>query len=166
MMLANDAALLICEALRGAQGSQSMVYYFGLGHGFADSAGANGAVMKQAKGWREPYGPAMRRIPGVNAAGGTPICEALVHGIRELSKVQAGRKVLLVLTDGEGLPSKETMELCAEARKRGIAIVGVGIAASVGRHFKHSTSVHKLGDLAAKTMRTLIDAVKREFPGA
>jgi Mg-chelatase subunit ChlD len=155
MYSAVGACLMILEALRGAHGSESYLYAF---HGH------HNASMAVAKAWEELVSVGERKLLTLAPSGGTPILTAVAHGINALKTRRAGRRVLLVVTDGDLREWDHLRELSATAKRMGIAVIGVGIGQALGRGFPLCIRVDKLGDLGGSAMALLTQALRREFP--
>lgn len=95
----------------------------------------------------------MKRF-NLEARGGTPTAEAMLHAAYTLALQPEPRKIIFVLTDGE--PDVPVNRVEEWLNKRGIEVFGVGIQCPlVHRTFKKSIVVEDLDKLALTMFKTL-----------
>lgn len=95
----------------------------------------------------------MKRF-NLEARGGTPTAEAMLHAAYTLALQPEPRKIIFVLTDGE--PDVPVSGVEEWLNKRGIEVFGVGIQCPlVHRTFKKSIVVEDLDKLALTMFKTL-----------
>ncbi len=84
------------------------------------------------------------------AGGSTPMVEAVSRSLPEMALMKHGKRILIVMTDGdtngvyEGSEESNTVQmkvLNRMADKHGIHLIGVGIEHNVGQHFNNSLKV-------------------------
>lgn len=85
--------------------------------------------------------------------------------IDRLVPLKQERKVLFVLTDGEGEGAAAIRDACRLAKWKGIDVVGVGLMHDVSKQYDLYINVQKAEDLAGKAMDILIQQVERYHVG-
>lgn len=139
--LARDAALLLARAL-DESGCPLAVAGF-------RSNGRRGVEYLRVKGFAEPFGPAAQaRLYGLVGAYSTRLGAAIRHGVDTLRGESAGRRLLLVVTDGEPADIDvfdhahllhDARHAVTAARRCGVEVFGVGLhhqsCAAVSRIF-------------------------------
>jgi nitric oxide reductase activation protein len=116
------------------------------------------------KGWEESYRKLASRIPSLNANGGTPMSAAILFSGACLAAREEKRKIMLVVTDGDPNCAGSTIEAVKEARKNGIAVLGLGIGCKTSHIFgnKDGQAIKGMSDLAP----TMINLLKNAFVDA
>jgi len=132
--LARDAALLLAQALDTSDTPLAVA-------GFR-SNGRSGVEYLRVKGFAESFGPAAQaRLYGLTGAYSTRMGAAIRHGADVLAAAPAGRRLLLMVTDGEpaDIDVFDQMHLLhdarhavAAARRCGVDVFGVGLQPGSG----------------------------------
>ena len=96
-----------------------------------------------------------RHCRGVNGCGSsTNDGDAVRYAHRRLYARPEKRKVLLVLTDGQG-KSDVVRESCAAAARFGVTTIGIGIGIDVSRVYPQSIYVSDISQLAAVSLKQI-----------
>jgi len=96
---------------------------------------------------------------GLHAHGGTPLAEAMMFGAAALLEERKGRRLLLVVTDGE-YPAEIGRRIVERLAAAGIEAIGVGIACDCSSIFPIARTICHVGDLA-KTLFELLEQALR-----
>jgi Cobalamin biosynthesis protein CobT VWA domain len=91
-----------------------------------------------------------------SAIGGTPDYAAIMGCADELLKRTERRKILFVITDGDGAGPSSIMKLVKLYKKLGVDIIGIGIKHDVSQQYELSMKVNNLSDLAGSAMKLLL----------
>ncbi len=96
------------------------------------------------------HGDRMHGDFAVNAAGCTPLAEALWWVLQQIQLLSETRKIILVLTDGDPDSYNAALEAIEEARRFGIEIYGLGILSEAITKLlpNHSRTITDLSELA------------------
>jgi cobalamin biosynthesis protein CobT len=123
------------------------------------------------KSFREPLRQCRGRLSSMRAYYYTPINESILLAGKRLSNVRAGRRLLVILTDGNvmlGSPQtkhiarQNLLDNLALLGKAGVEVLAVGIQTTyVGDVFNNSIVVHELAQLPAE----FLGAVGRSLCG-
>lgn len=109
------------------------------------------------------------KMAQIKASGGTPTGEGLMFAAQRLSRVEASRKILFFLTDGQpemdvyGNPSThyqfiaKTQRQCAAA---GIEVIGFGIQANIEKYFENSIRIDALPQLKSTVLNVLMQKLQ------
>jgi len=107
----------------------------------------------------------LARLAYVRSDGSTPTGDGLMFAAQRLSRVDANRKLLFVLTDGQpemhvyGTEQPhhayiaKTLRQCAAAD---IEVIGFGIRADISRHFPTNVQINSLQELRRTVLTTLM----------
>jgi nitric oxide reductase activation protein len=95
-------------------------------------------------------------------AGGTPDYEAIVCATDRLTARDVQRRLLIVFTDGSGAGREAIKHACARAAKRGVDVIGIGIACRDAECYPHHAIVNDLSQLTGATLRKIVDVVVAE----
>lgn len=140
--LACDSALAVALAMDGVQGVSTAVAAFP--HVGADHKDDVLVVSDFYESFRKSAG----RFPSVGVAGCTPMAEAMLWSGYQLHSTNKGRKILLVVTDGQPDRSDAAAEVIGRLEASGIEVLGLGINVHVGALFASSASIDDVGGLA------------------
>jgi hypothetical protein len=134
--------------------------------GFSHGRGAWSSERRVIKAWSHKL---RNRISAFHVAstfisGGTQLTGAIIASARELSRVQADRKVLLVMTDGQcDHGTASVAKAVTIARSYGIDVCGLGILYDAVKAFETATAyqfIDRIEDLTRDGLRTLVQALK------
>lgn len=122
----------------------------------------SGEVVQLTDFGERPEGTA-DRYAAVEADGGTPMAEALLHAGYALACQDVSRRILMVVTDGQ--PDHDCYSLCELLLKRTlpeleIECLGLGIGVDVSPLFSISKSISQIGELPKAVFSMLNDALK------
>ena len=135
-----EATLFMPLALNSVDGVQTSIDIF---------PGRYSAV-ENVKGWGERLMSKLDMIASVRADGGTPMTKALQATAQSLMEVNADRKILLVITDGDPDDGPHPSSKVVESLTRsGVEVIGIGIGRP--RHlasiFSESVHIRHVGEL-------------------
>jgi Mg-chelatase subunit ChlD len=137
LALAMEAACATCYAVEGTAGIKSKVAAF---------PGENDAIVR-LKDHRERTHMAAGRMAMIEAYGGTPLAEALRVCQKEMMKVPAERRILIVATDGLPKCKVQARAAVAALKRAGIEVLFIGIgydASDLGADSIRISSVQEL----------------------
>jgi len=99
----------------------------------------------------------------VNAAGSTPMGEALWWVLQDMLPLPEKRKLILILTDGEPDSVPSMLDATKQATRLGMEVYGIGIGATSIESLLpgRSQSIHSLGELAPAMFEMLQGALIR-----
>jgi Mg-chelatase subunit ChlD len=110
-----------------------------------------------------PFGSGRRGLATISKIidnGSTDDLIGTRHAIRELIARPEQRKVLLVMTDGQG-NWESVRRVCTDAARVGIMTLGIGIGIDVSRTYPVSASVKSAADLGVTTFQALLATLRR-----
>lgn len=114
------------------------------------------------KSFAEPVGVAHARLAVAGVLGNTPDFEALVSAGRRLLHVPAARRVLIMVTDGQGANADVMRRGINAMRRRGIVCIGLGIGMSCNDAYTYRVTVQSAADLGSAAFRMLLRVVERD----
>jgi cobalamin biosynthesis protein CobT len=100
----------------------------------------------------------------LNAAGGTPMAEAILWGCQQLeSRPDDERKIIFVATDGQPDRPQLTAQVIHSAERSGIEVYGLGIQTAAGRDlFRSFAEVHDLSRLCEAFLEVFQGVLTRQ----
>lgn len=110
----------------------------------------------------KPRNATLRRYRGTIAdgtscaSGGTPDYAAIIACADRMLPLPERRKVLFVITDGNGAGAARILKLVKTYKNLGVDIIGVGIGQDVSEQYELSLTVSQLSDLAGSSMKLLL----------
>ena len=139
-------AFHLTEAAEAARGQVGVAGFYGRG---------NDAQLAWVKRFDSALD--MRGLAGLRASSSTPLAAAMMGGGASLQERTATRRILLVLTDGDGdLGNKTTLAACDLLEATGVEVVGIGCAFEVSGAFRRSVNVMDLAELADQGLSALV----------
>ncbi|MCH8296018.1 VWA domain-containing protein [Candidatus Poribacteria bacterium] len=111
------------------------------------------------KTFSESYPAVRTRMVNVRALGGTFTSEQIPFGMRQLQARSERKKILLVVTDVDGIESEYRLERAmAKVKAQGIYLAGVGINTKLMSHyFDRYIELEDLSRLGQEMLRLLLE---------
>jgi len=163
MTIAQTAAWHIAKAAEAAGGKVAIAH-------FSSYRMDTYAVVRIVKDWTMQAQDSAAAISALDANGSTPLSPAIIECSRMLAGVNATRRILLCLTDGEcNFKQKGIRAACAIADDYGVEPVGIGInCAAVIAAFppRYSVNVESLDQLSATGLGVLVTMLEDGNPAA
>jgi hypothetical protein len=130
-----------------------------------DATGICNCALRVCKSFAEPVGKLYARLPAQFPRGGTPDYEAIVLAARRLRAVDAGRKILLVMTDGEGARADRVAGYVKQLEHDGITCIGIGLQFDMGDRFANRVTVTNVAELSSAASLALFRALGTRLGG-
>jgi Mg-chelatase subunit ChlD len=163
MRIAQTAAWHIAKAAEAACGKVAVAAFHSQGNEAY-------AVITIVKPWERQTADSAAAIGTIHASGMTPLSPAIIECSRLLGAVNATRRILLCLTDGQcQFRENGVRAACTIADDYGVEPVGIGInCSSVVRAFppRYSVNVESLDQLAATGLGVLVAMLEDANPAA
>jgi Mg-chelatase subunit ChlD len=136
-----------------------------------DNVGTGGYTeLEMVKPWTMPMAACATTIADIGPGGQTPLSPAIVEAANMLAGIDASRRIIMVLTDGDcDLGPATVTGACRLAAARGVEAVGIGLnAPRVIAAFppEYSVNVDNLDQLSAKGLGVLVDMLEDANPTA
>ena len=162
MHLAQTAAYHIARAAEMANAKVAVGVFY------SNDSGVTGAKVVMIKPWHLPLASCAARLAGIVGQAQTPLSPAILAGGRLLTEVNATRRILMCLTDGEcDYGNAGVTKACTIVADGGVETVGIGMAcASVTAAFppRYSVNVEDLAQLATKGLGVLCTMLEDANP--
>lgn len=174
---AKRAVLLIGRLLTQCPGVRYEIAEF---HGGQDRVGANTSYAHQLqeygqlqttakytviKSYSDPIARMYERLPTISAMGNTPDLEALVIGVRRLRQQQAGRRIVIMVTDGTGDRPDQFKAYVEQLHREGVTTIGICIGYRGSEAFDYMVKVEDVSELSGAAMSALLRAVTVKVGG-
>jgi hypothetical protein len=117
------------------------------------------------KTFSEGAGIGYARLERCYASGSTPDFEALISAGRRLLKQPAGRRVLIMVTDGQGASESTMARGIQWLKRRGVVVIGLGIWSSCNEAYDYRFTIDELSDLGNTALRALLRTIERDVVG-
>jgi Mg-chelatase subunit ChlD len=132
--------------------------------------GSSYTELEMVKPWSMPMAACATAIWAIGPGGQTPLSPAIVEAANMLAGIDASRRIIMVLTDGDcDLGPATVTAACRLAAARGVETVGIGLnAPRVIAAFppQYSINVDDLDQLSAKGLGVLVDMLEDANPTA
>lgn len=151
--LAADAALSFALAMDNVPGVDTSVV------AFPESSGTSNVLL--VSDFSEPCRKVAARFPAVGVAGTTPMAEALLWSGYHLHATRRGRKIVMVVTDGNPNDRESTEQVLRQLHGSGIEVMGLGIDIDVSRLFSRSGYIADIADLPQALFGMLQEALAK-----
>ena len=186
---ARDTAAVLTTTLARCSGVRTAVYSFTTGS-HNDDVGNLGRALRDAareddlelgldqvtplpklssvsverfKTFNEQPAALLGRIMHMHANGGTPTCEALQIVADDLAKQSAGRRVLILITDGDDGRPALLAKVVNRIMATGTIVLAIGIGSDVCTDaFPHAATVNSAAELGGATVTAMLRAIAAE----
>lgn len=158
-VLCRDAAVLIQEAVENIPDIHLSIY------GYTTGRGCKNVILTYRDYWDKR--PNKYRIGSISAYGGTPTRDALLEITAKVSENSSDRTILFILSDGAPDTSLQSVKQAVdEATRRGITVIGISVASSLGEDtlkamYGHYLVMNDNSDLPKELGKTIKKAIIR-----
>lgn len=146
--VARQAAVALAAALEDIKGTQLSIIGFG---------GPQEEPVLRAMRFGEGLRATAGRLEGLRAGGTTPLAEALLVAHTDLLNLQAERRIVMVVTDGEPDNRGAVQQLVQFGRRHDIEHMGIGIQKTTDHLFPANCCIQQVAELP----RAVLSMVQR-----
>jgi Mg-chelatase subunit ChlD len=156
-----DASGSMTAAMSSALNACGAIYRAAQAAGAACAIGQFGGVVGTVVKWGTPVPKAIDALGRIRAGGGTPDAQAAHHALGHLATRREQRRLLMMITDGDGNGALLSEQLQA-AESVGIRTFGLAIGndASVEAWYPRHGRINKPEDLGPATFKSLMEALR------
>ena len=123
----------------------------------------NGEKIDNFKHWEQRTQWAMQKLSMVYADGGTPLGTAMIESLMDLEEMEAERKMMIVITDGQPDNEMETKKAIKKMEEFGVEVIGVGINVNLGHLFTRWVSCRNVQELSIKLQNILEKDIRQKL---
>lgn len=152
-----ESALVLCDAFSSVDGVRTAVTVFP-----HKASGCDDGVAV-VKAFDDSFGVAASALAALVTEGRTPMPGALLHAHQMLAQVQASRKMVVLVCDGQpdGGP-EQTQAVIRSGARNGISHMGIGIGVMLNHLMASSISINTVDDLPNQVLGLVRNALLNE----